>query len=202
MKTFKNFMTEMARSVVGDYNILGTRKERNENYEFGKNGLHIDYPVKDKQHIQLQQTYSRNDNEPMISYHTNDHEKKETLHISEIVKKLPTRQLPFEHEEQIAAHKYPNEDLPKGYGTNVVYNHFKNSKLPLKSSDIQYQGGHKMWERLAHRAMDEGHHVYYHDSKELIKSTPETIDDHLQKYYGKYPENKNKHMIISKKELG
>lgn len=204
MKTFKNFLNEMARRMNGSYPVLDDKESRQMYYNEAKNPIHVSYPDPKNKKIELQSHMGRDEetNNQMTVYHTNDHAKKETIHLSEIYRKPPTKQLPFEHEEQSAVHKYSGGGLPKGYATDITYKHFKESKYPLKSSDLQYEGGHKMWQKMSHKAMDEGHHVYYHNGKELIKSTPETLDKHLNDYYGKYPENTKKHMIISKTELG
>ncbi|MDD4242719.1 MAG: hypothetical protein PHG08_00265 [Bacilli bacterium] len=201
MKTFKTFMNEMATIVSNLYNELDDEdgKVRKNLYEKSKNN-YVEKTMPNN--ITLHHNMEIKGGRVYTNYHTNDNNKKETIHYATIIKKNKSKDLPFDHEEQIEVRKQSNNsNLPKGHATDVIYNHFKNGELPLKSSLSQTQQGHKMWERLAHRAMDEGHHVYHHNGTELIKSTPKTIDNHLKSSFGDDVEYSHKHMIISKKEL-
>lgn len=58
-------------------------------------------------------------------------------------------------------------------------------------------------DRLTHKALEDGHHVYYHDGNKLHTTNPENIDTHLDSYFGddKNHSFDNKHMILSKKNL-
>ena len=203
MKTFKEYLYEMALDL-GDasefpFEKKGTRKGI---YAFSQsNGFHSnptpinDIEVKERTHI----NYTTK--EPITKYYTNDNKKKETVHASTVITHNPTKQLPFKHDEQTDVIRQKSDSLPHGYATNFIYNHFKNSEHPLRSSSEQFNDGNKMWNKLAHKALDDGHHVYYHDGEALNKSNKENIDSHLKSYFGDSPEHINKHIILSKTEL-
>ena len=201
MKTFKTFVSEMAKDIgVVSYNPLDKEEKRKEFYENSKNHPHESYPTGDE-NIESQKIVRDGGKEKQTEYHVNDHNKGETIFKSFIVTHNPTKRLPFKHDEQIAIDKKQNAGLPRGYGRDVIYNHFKNSEHPLRSSDLQFHQGHDMWRDLAHRALADGHHVYYHNGHKLYKTTPKNIDKHLADYFGTHDSHINSHMILSKTEL-
>jgi hypothetical protein len=141
-------------------------------------------------------------------YSTNDHHTKETLHTAIISHHPADEHFPYDSESQGLVDRVKSNDrIPKGHATEVTYNHFKKSKLPLRSSSSQYSEGHKMWHRLVGRALDDGHHVYHWDGKKLHKTTKENVLEHLKNSFG-YDSGashdvpyEHRHMIISKHEL-
>ncbi len=206
MKTFQQFIAEMALNI-GDAKEtpLDTKKGRKDFYNISSPMVHHKYVTPDR-NIEVQKHTSRivggdNSGDDVTEYHTNDHTSKETLHRSSIISHAPTKQLPFKHDEQTETYRENNNKLPKGYGTDFIYNHFQNSEHPLRSSDQQYSGGHKMWKKLAHKALDDGHKVYYHNGKELINSDKSNVDAHLNDYFGNNYNHENRHIILSKTNL-
>ena len=202
MKTFKEYLNEMAMNYGDNESSLGlSKEERKSEYSEHKNDTHHSYPTENKK-IELHKKIKKESNgDTTTEYRTNDHSKKETIHRSIIFQNEPTTELPFKHEEQVEVDRKPDSGLPRGYARDVIYNHFKESNIPLKSSISQYIPGHKLWKDIAHRALNDGHHVYYHDGEKLHKSTPKNIDKHLESYFGDSSEHVNKHMILSKSEL-
>jgi len=134
-------------------------------------------------------------------YHTNDHKSRQTLHISEIKHNKPTKELPFEHIKQDRTERAKTDRLPKKYAQDFIYNHFKSQKHPLVSSESQFHAGHHMWRQLAHRALKDKKHVYYHDGEKLHKSNASNIDHHLDSSFGEGKGFEHKHMIISHHKL-
>jgi hypothetical protein len=146
-------------------------------------------------------------------YHTNDHDSKETLHNAVVSYQAKTDKFPYEHEVQKVVERVKSNDrLPNGHATNVIYDHFKKSKYPLRSDSNQYTDGHKMWHRLVDKALDNGHHVYHWDGKQLQQTIHENKAKHLTNSFGnddviglkkREPHEKfeNHHMIISKNPL-
>jgi len=137
-----------------------------------------------------------------IEYHTNNHETGETLHRAVIDTHTPSKgKLPFTHITQSEVVRKSGNDLPKNHAKNITYNHFKNQKHPLVSSEEQYDDGHHMWKQLSHRALRDGYHVYHYDGSKLHETTPTNIDKHLKNSFGKSKEFEHKHMIISHHKL-
>ena len=200
MKSFKQHLNEMSMHHNDNmYNELSDENTRKTFYKHTKD----DYVEKkiDK-NITLHHNMISDRSGVRTNYHTNDNSKGETIHRAQFLTKQPTTELPFKHDEQIEVRKQQdNKDLPKGYAADIAYHHFETSKYPLKSSSEQTTGGHKLWKNLAHRALAEGHHVYFHDGEKLNKSTPANIDEHLRNYHGGGYEYGNKHIIISKEKL-
>ncbi len=208
MKTFQQFITEMAQDLGGhSYIPLDRENKRTEAYARSKDDEHHSYPVADKNIVTHKKISAKANGEKQTEYNVNDHNKKETIFQSRIVAHGSTKKLPFRHEEQTEIHKQTGSNLPRGFGRDHTYNHFKNSDLPLRSSDTQFHAGHKMWSDITHRALDDGHHVYFHNGNRLIKSNKDNIDQHIKSSFGGYGDDfnlmgyQNKHMIISKKEL-
>lgn len=135
---------------------------------------------------------------------TLDNDKKEAIHHAIFTNNKKSNNFPFDNQEQSLIERKKNEnssDLPKGYATNITYDHFKGSKLPLRSSDNQTTAGHNMWKKLVHRSLKDNYHVYHWDGSNLHKTTKENADKHLNTYFNSGHEFKNKHMILSKTEL-
>lgn len=194
MKTFKEFLSEMAKQLGYSYNPFTDDKIRKDMYSLSKDH-EISHHVNDHINVHKKETPDS------IEYHTNDNRNNETLHYSNVLKHKPNNKLNFYHHEQNQVLRKSSDDLPRHYSEDFIYNHFKNSNVPLKSSDTQFKKGHTMWRNLSHKALDDGYHVYYHDGDRLNKSTKNNIDDHLNSYFGVSDDHENKHMILSKKEL-
>jgi len=137
-------------------------------------------------------------------YATLDHSSKKAVHYALFNTHASGERLPFTHETQDSVEKVSHNDLPKGYATDVAYNHFLQSIHPLSSSNEQYIGGNKMWQRLAHRAFDDGHHVYLWDNENKTLNhldTKEKVESGLRYYFTTDPKFKSidrGHIIISK----
>lgn len=138
---------------------------------------------------------------PFIHYRTVDHDSKLVLHHADFLREPAGHKLPFESEHQIDVGVYEDASLPKHYATEVAYNHFKDSSVPLRSSDDQHTGGHKMWKHLAKKALDDGYYVYHIDTKSnvLHPVSKDGLDFHHIAYYH-YNEDKghSNHLILSK----
>lgn len=152
-------------------------------------------------HISLHK--SENNNKTEIS--TLNDKTKEALHHAIFLNHKKSNTFPFDHQEQSLVERKQHEgskDLQKGHATNITYEHFKNSKLPLRTSDNQTTAGHGMWRTLVHKALDDGHHVYHWDGAKLHKTTKENANEHLNAYFNYGHGFRNKHMILSNAELG
>ena len=208
MKKFYEFIEEMARNIGEPFSPLDkSEDQRKTMYSTNSNFVHHSYPISDNKSIELTKYVDANKN---TTYSTNDHTNKEVLHYSNIKCHNPTKSIPFEHEEQHTVERVKGDKLPKEYATNMIYDHFKKSNIPLKSSNVQYRTGHNMWRKLAHKALEDGHHVYYHDGTTLHKSTKDNVDQHLDSSFGKEerrygktisPDYETRHMILSKHKL-
>ena len=141
MKTFKQFIDEMTRNIGKSYSFLNNiPSHRKVHYEDSKNNEI--YPLyTGNNDITVHKKIDGN----TIQYNTNDHNTKETLHKSTIELKEPTKELPFKHEEERTHDRVRNGNLPKHFVTNLIYNHFKESDYPLKTSDMQFNQGKNMW---------------------------------------------------------
>lgn len=139
------------------------------------------------------------------SYITLDHNKQEAIHKSIIVKHEAGDRLPFAHETQEAVERIDHPKLGKGFATDVTYLHFMGSDLPLSSSDVQQIGGYKMWRRLAHRAHNNGNHVYLWDNSSNKLTHLDTIDkinSGLDIYFSTEPRTKDfGHIVLSKSKI-
>lgn len=194
MISFKQFLNEMAKNLGVPYSFLKQEKYRKLIFDQSKDHDVVDElsdNVKIHKHV----------DGDTIHYSTNDHAKRETLHRSVIHKRKATKLLSFDHEEQNEVDRIKDDSLPKNYATDFIYNHFKKSDVPLKSSNTQYTKGRDLWERLSKKALTDGHNVYYHDGDKLHKSNADNIDYHLNSYFGDTSEHENKHMILSKRPL-
>lgn len=204
MKTYKQ-ITEMAMNI-GDSSFTPMDNEsfRKREYDHNKDNKVHSKLGKDVS-VHKHTIYNRTEIDPhrkkITYYHTLDHNKKECLHHSVIEHHMKSKSFPFNHEVQVTVGRHKDGNLPKGHATDVTYEHFHNSTLPLKSSDEQYRHGHNMWRRLAHKALKDGHRVYHWDGKSLHKTTSDNIEEHLDSSFGKDKKFKNRHMILSKDEL-
>ena len=137
---------------------------------------------------------------------TVDNKNKETVHHSAIVHTKANDRFPYDHQEQTMVERKENtgkDDLPKGHVLNLLHHHIEQSELPLRSSSTQYGKGHDLWEKLIHKSIDSGKHVYHWDGERLYKTTKENAHEHLNKSFGPIndPSYSNKHMIISNRNI-
>jgi hypothetical protein len=188
MISFKEFITEMAFHMEVGNGLANSANQRKSMYNETHNLL-------EHSRINTSVSVHRLSNDKVTEYHTLDHRNKESLHYCTIHKDSS----PINCEVQTGVSKAHSEQLPKHHATNVVYNHFKQSKLPLRSDKIQSNAGHKLWHRLVTRALGDGHHVYYHDGNKLHKTNKDNVSHHLESYFGDEADSHpSKHMILSK----
>lgn len=201
MKNFKSFLGEMARNIGNFTPPIEFYPEIRKKYYQDSHEEPIHKDMTDD--IKVHKIVSSIDGKPAISYYTNNNKTKETLHKSVVVRHNPNKNLPFFHEENRIIERVKNtKDLPKGYATDFAYEHFKNSKFPLRSSDTQTKHGNSMWKKLTKRALDDNHHVYFHDGEKLNKTNYGNLESHLNSYFDSSDTHENKHMILSKTKLG
>jgi len=143
------------------------------------------------------------DGSKAIDYVTNDHSSQEAVHQSRILKLGPTQDIPFNHHEQSIATKSPESNLPKNYVQDLMFRHFEHFGVPLKSSDLQFPGGVKLWKTLSQKALDSGYHVYFHDHGIFNKLNKHTLEQGLEDYKTSEGDatGRRKHIIISKTPL-
>jgi hypothetical protein len=135
----------------------------------------------------------------MTRFYTLDHENKKLSHFS-YIKHEDNSRFGFPYDEQVGVEREKsNKVLSSGFATQFIYDHFKNSGKVLKSSDHQYDTGHKMWINLIDKALDDKHHVYYHDERsgDVSKLTTDNKEDFHNKYYGVENDYTKKHIFIS-----
>ena len=191
MITFKEYLEEMAYHLdVGSG--LANSMHRKDIYAKTR---HLPVHMKINDHVSVHKETTKTG----IDYHTLDHKTGECIHQSIIHRSNQ----PFDCEVQTSADKYEHKSLPKGYATDFVYGHFKTSDMPLRSDNTQSAAGHSMWKRLVDKALNDGHHVYYHDGKQLHKTTHQNKEQHLHSYFGDHYDeyHYHRHMILSKKDL-
>lgn len=129
-----------------------------------------------------------------------DHNKEEAVYKSHFAHhKAGTRNIPFDHDEQVMVDKHKDSPIS---AWEHSYHHFEHSDHPLVTSDIQSDQGKKLWHKMSKKALDNGHHVYYHsESGKLIKLNHENLDKYVNKYHGDSFAHENRNLILSKKEL-
>jgi hypothetical protein len=133
-------------------------------------------------------------------YVTVDKTNNEVIHQSTISKNSGDTtgvQMTYETQNNVNRQE-DNSKLPKGHATNVIYDHFLNSNVPLKSSDTQQEAGHKLWGRLLDKTLDDGHHAYFYNGRNVTKITQETKEEYHKKYFGNDFDANKKHLLISK----
>lgn len=198
MKNFKEYMSEMAKN-------LGNLSSNLRFYSFYRKKLYddmLDEPIhKENGNIVTHKRLISHENIPATQYITLDKNKKEAVHNSIIIRHNPTKQFPFVHEENKVIERVKTDQLPAKFVEDLTYDHFAKSNIPFRSSDEQTPKGNNFWHSLTKRALNDGHHVYYHDGNVLHKSNKDNIDQHLNLYFGKTEEHTNKHMILSKQLL-
>lgn len=193
----KFYLNEMAV----DYGPSYSRLTKKENYKGDMYEAAKDLPI----HSELNQrfkTHIKSGDDGSTLFYTLDHQQHTAAHHAHIVK--DTTSFPFTAEKQDLVDKdKTNVDLPRGFATSFIYNHFKNSNHPLRSSDEQFHDGHHMWNKLVDNALSDNHHVYYHDknSGETVKLNDDNKNEYIKKYYGDGDEFSKKHLILSKTPL-
>ncbi len=133
--------------------------------------------------------------------YTNDVELEETIHVSTIELVVSKKDFPFSFEIQTTVNRLKDSTLPKNYATDFIYDYFKKSKYPLRSSHIQLIQGRNMWVRLVKMALNDNYYVYYFDSERLHLANKDNIDEYINLYFGKGFDYAKKHLFISKKAL-
>lgn len=175
MKSFKLFH-EMSINV-GDVKMdLTTAHDQKIHFKKSRN-----YPIVDNLTGNVKKHVLKHNN--ITKYYTNDHDSGKTLYKSEFHEHNPTKFIPFKHQEQTSVERISTKLLPKNYALHETLNHLHNSDLPLISSTYQTPLGHNMWKKLSHKALETGHHVYYHDGSKIHKTTSENIENHLHSYF-------------------
>lgn len=198
MKTYKQFIGEMAQDIGSPYSIVNSDiHARKHNYNLTHNDPEHTYQVGVPGIKVHTKTHGNN-----IHISTNDHDEKQLIHRS-IIKRHNAHEnsLPFDHDTQSEVDRVKGGKLPIGHAKDIIYHHMKNSGVPLVSSKEQFTTGHNMWKDLVHKALDAGHHVYHFDGKQIHKTTKENVHNHLKNSFGKDEKFKNQHMIVSKKPL-
>lgn len=197
----KIMLAEMARYIPNEENPLHNRGD----YGFILFHTNKNSPIYANLGDGLKLHKQSNENETF--YSTLDHTKSKAVHYALFNKHVVNDRLPFVHETQDAVERVEHSNLPKGHATDIAYMHFLNSDVPLSSSNEQYVGGNKMWNRMAHRAFDDGHHVYMWDNQESKLhhlDSKEKLVDGVNHYFTTDRKLKGVdrgHIIISKDEI-
>lgn len=191
MRTF-SVIREMAQDIgKSSYSPLKQKEYRQNEYDttrkYPKYTYQIDHPD-----ISIHSMSRGN----VTNISTNDNKTKETVHHA-ILERNPY-DLKFDHDVQNIVERHNTDKLPHQHAVDVMMHHVNKSGIPLVSSKAQYQAGHKMWGRMADRALKSGMHVYYHDGKDLTKTTEDNLKDHLDKSFGIGKEYQDRYMVISK----
>lgn len=181
---------------------LDKSSNRKQLYNYHSSLPKYNYDVGNSDFSVHKQTYDGN--KTVMS--TVDNKNKETVHHSAIIHTKANDRFPYDHQEQTMVERKENTgkgDLPKGHVLNLLHHHIGHSALPLRSSSTQYGKGHDLWERLVHKSIDSGKHVYHWDGKSLHKTTKDNADAHLNKSFGPLNDNSysDKHMIVSNESL-
>lgn len=134
----------------------------------------------------------------IVTYHTINRTTSEGIHTTKIVKNgLPN--LDILHEELRVSDRLGNTTLPKNYATDVVYDHFAESSLPMTSSESHSRLGHESFLRLANRAIDDNHHIYHFKDGSFRELTKCDLTPNIA--LGKTGASHLEHLILSKNTL-
>lgn len=197
MKTFKEFVSEMALNIGRPFSLLHDRENfSNTVYSNTENSENVmDYGDEIKLHI------VKGNN--TVNFYVNDHKNKKTLFTSTIDTVNANSKIPFDHITQSGVDRVKSYDrLPKRFATSFIYNHWNSQSLPLKSSNLQYTTGRDMWSRLVDMAHENKKNVYMIDEyKRLHKVTKENKNDIMDLYFGKESEKENRHLLLSHSKL-
>jgi hypothetical protein len=120
----------------------------------------------------------------------------QAVHMTSFARDNSKSILPFDYDHQGIVDQH--ESAPKGTARAVILKHLDLHKVPISSSDVQTEAGHKMWRKLVPDAIDKGYHVYYWDSEKLHKTDRSNMEAHLNSYFGDDP---TKRMVISKEPI-
>lgn len=130
-------------------------------------------------------------------YSTLDDNLEETTHTSFIKhRKSGYRNIPFDHDEQLSVNSVKGKH--KNQAVNVMLHHVQHSGKPLVSSEIQSDQGHKMWKNFMSSALNNGHHVYYHEHSGFTKLNKDNYESFHRKYFGDTLKHENTNIIVSK----
>ena len=143
----------------------------------------------------------RSVNDGTTLYTTNAVTEKEALHYCKIVTVMYSDDFPFEHEEPTEILRVDTEYTPKGYAGDIVYEHFLQSELPLRTPSLQNLGAHKMWIRLVNRAINDKYNAYFWNGCGLIKINEENKSVYFDAAFGLDDSFAKCHLVISKNEL-
>lgn len=188
-KMIEKALYEMALNIGdgGELSLLDSHVFRHDAYnkfkEYPANGnIHVKHTPKSTEYVTL------------------NHSNEEATHFSIIThRKAGYRSIPFDHDEQTSVNSKKGEH--PGQSVKVMMNHIKTSNVPLVSSELQTDQGHKMWKQFIDSAMDHNYNVYYHDNNGLVKITPENKDFYHRKYFGDSINNEYTNMIVCKHEV-
>lgn len=199
MKTYKELLAEMARDI-GRHPY--SRIENDRSYPSKKYDETQPHPVVGN--LNANTTIHRIDVDGKVRNTVNDNSTRKTLYHSVINTNEPTKSIPFKHISQDEVDRVKDTSvLPKGFATDLIYKHFNEQSLPLKSSSTQYHTGRNMWSRLVDKAHHDGKHVYYFDERgNSEKVTPETKEHHMKQYFG--PDDaqfESRNLVLSHTEL-
>ena len=187
----ENALYEMALSAGdgSELSYLHTRIFREKMYHEHKNN------PKEFENVHVKRTQSSTE------YATLDHNKEEATHHSLIKhRKSGYRNIPFDHDEQISVNSMKGSN--PGQSVRIMMHHLESSDVPIVSSEIQSDQGHKMWKSFAESALNKGHHVYYHDHNGLIQLNHDNLNHYHKKYFGDALKNEETNMVVSKKAIG
>jgi len=198
MLTYRGYLEEMAKQLPSPFSMLEFRGDSFKRVSYVNSAS---YPVVSRSgDLVVQSIHNPSTNSTL--YITNNTKLGHTVHVSDIHRKSPTKQLPFDHLEQVSVDRVKSsEHLPKGYVTDFVYNTWDKQSLPLKSSNEQHVQGHAMWKRLSTRALDAGKHVYVSTPESMTKLDASTIDSGISGAFGPDDHMLSKHIILSHTEL-
>lgn len=196
MKTYKQFVQEMAQNIGSPFSMIENIKSYSSNkFQSTKDTPSVDIGNDLKLHVIHDHNKIRNI--------VNDHKLGKTVYESNIRYNEPSDRLPFHTIEQVSVDRVKStEKLPKGFATDFIYNHWNSQHRPLISSDMQYTTGRNMWSRLVEMAHKNKKHVTYvneHGNKSVV--TPLNKDKIFDEFYGKSDEHLKRTLVLSHSSL-
>lgn len=130
-------------------------------------------------------------------YILNDHANKKSIFASTIKTMEPNSSVPMKHIMQTEVSTKRDSGVPKGFGTNFIYNAWSKQPHPLASGIEQHDAGRDMWKRLVDRALDSGNKAYYMEPNNKVEINHQNKDELINRYFGDTEEHKQKHLVLS-----
>ena len=194
MIRFEDFLIEMPQKLGNASNLLNDLKHNMVIYDNSKNYKTID-KINDYDLV-------KNTIWNETKYVLLDRDNKLVLFMTNVVKKLGSKLIPFSYNTQSLITKMDNSNLPKGFGAKFVYEYLiTKTNIPLVSDKTQYTGGNILWNTLFDFALQDNLYCYTIEFDELTNVTKENKTEIMKNTFQSDEYYKNIRYVISKQNL-